>query len=125
LLAKLTKNIEANQRKDDLYRTRLKSEPTSRPPDSWEAMDVEEPRLHPGAGQVEEEKEDLVVASEEALDQRRKALSSEQVEKLLAFRQKLPSFQKRSQLLELVHGHQVILVSGETGCGKTTQVPMQ
>jgi HrpA-like RNA helicase len=123
LLAKLTKNIEANQRKDDLYRARVKIEPTLRPPDSWEAVDVEEPRLHPGAGQVEEK--DLVVASEEALDQRRKALSSEQVEKLLAFRQKLPSFQKRSQLLELVHGHQVILVSGETGCGKTTQVPMQ
>ncbi len=123
MLAKLTKNIEANQRKDDLYRARVKIEPTLRPPDSWEAVDVEEPRLHPGAGQVEEK--DLVVASEEALDQRRKALSSEQVEKLLAFRQKLPSFQKRSQLLELVHGHQVILVSGETGCGKTTQVPMQ
>ncbi len=29
----------------------------------------------------------------------------------------------RQQILEAVCGNQVVLISGETGCGKTTQVP--
>ena len=43
-------------------------------------------------------------------------------EKLADFRRQLPSFQMRCQIVDLVREHQVILVSGETGCGKTTQV---
>ncbi len=34
---------------------------------------------------------------------------------------KLPSC--RQQILDAVSGNQVVLISGETGCGKTTQVP--
>ena len=29
----------------------------------------------------------------------------------------------RQQILEAVNSNQVVLISGETGCGKTTQVP--
>lgn len=38
-------------------------------------------------------------------------------------REKLPAFQKRTEILEEVDKAQVLLITGETGCGKTTQVP--
>ncbi|CAH0564481.1 unnamed protein product [Brassicogethes aeneus] len=41
---------------------------------------------------------------------------------LLKKRKKLPSFEKRVELLELIEKNQVVVISGETGCGKTTQV---
>ncbi|XP_027836248.2 ATP-dependent DNA/RNA helicase DHX36-like [Aphis gossypii] len=37
-------------------------------------------------------------------------------------RKKLPSYTKKDEILELIHKNQVILISGETGCGKTTQM---
>lgn len=42
---------------------------------------------------------------------------------LQAFRRSLPAFAARSDLLTVISQNQVTLVSGETGCGKTTQVP--
>ena len=41
---------------------------------------------------------------------------------MAAFREQLPAFDMREELLTAVRGHQVVVVSGETGCGKTTQV---
>lgn len=41
---------------------------------------------------------------------------------MLKKRQKLPSFSKREEILKLIDENQVVVVSGETGCGKTTQV---
>jgi len=38
-------------------------------------------------------------------------------------RKRLPSFAAREDLLAAVKSNQVVLISGETGCGKTTQVP--
>ncbi|KAG0235609.1 hypothetical protein BGW41_000710 [Actinomortierella wolfii] len=38
-------------------------------------------------------------------------------------RKELPIFQFRQQILEGLQKHQVMIVSGETGCGKSTQVP--
>ncbi|KAI7866161.1 P-loop containing nucleoside triphosphate hydrolase protein [Spinellus fusiger] len=38
-------------------------------------------------------------------------------------RNELPIAAYREQILELVQTHQVIVISGETGCGKSTQVP--
>jgi len=35
----------------------------------------------------------------------------------------LPILEKRAEILRLVQQHQVVLLQGETGCGKTTQVP--
>ncbi|KAF9331170.1 hypothetical protein BG006_005964 [Podila minutissima] len=43
--------------------------------------------------------------------------------KLFEKRKELPMFQFRDQLLDLLKLHQVLIVSGETGCGKSTQVP--
>ncbi|XP_077466945.1 ATP-dependent DNA/RNA helicase DHX36 [Stigmatopora argus] len=41
---------------------------------------------------------------------------------MLMFREKLPSYGKREELVQLINSNQVLVVSGETGCGKTTQV---
>ncbi|KAJ3409007.1 ATPdependent RNA helicase [Chytridiales sp. JEL 0842] len=38
-------------------------------------------------------------------------------------RQSLPAFQLREEILRVVKENQVVIVSGETGCGKSTQVP--
>ncbi|KAI8981985.1 hypothetical protein BDF20DRAFT_912195 [Mycotypha africana] len=38
-------------------------------------------------------------------------------------RQTLPIYAQRNEILELVRHHQVLILSGETGCGKSTQVP--
>mmetsp|Transcript_39128 Transcript_39128/g.112968 ORF Transcript_39128/g.112968 Transcript_39128/m.112968 type:complete len:1129 (+) Transcript_39128:40-3426(+) len=38
-------------------------------------------------------------------------------------REALPGFLQRNEVIELVRDNQVVLLSGETGCGKSTQVP--
>jgi ATP-dependent RNA helicase DHX36 len=43
--------------------------------------------------------------------------------KMISLRQSLPSYEKRAELIKLIESNQVVVISGETGCGKTTQVP--
>ncbi|XP_050204550.1 DExH-box ATP-dependent RNA helicase DExH3 [Mercurialis annua] len=43
--------------------------------------------------------------------------------RLTDFRKSLPAFKERDKLLQAIARNQVIVVSGETGCGKTTQLP--
>lgn len=43
--------------------------------------------------------------------------------KFLKKRTKLPAFEKKQEILDLLAQHQVIIVSGDTGCGKSTQIP--
>lgn len=38
-------------------------------------------------------------------------------------RMRLPSWKKREEIVKMVSENQVLVISGETGCGKTTQVP--
>uniref|UniRef100_A0A6T6CK03 RNA helicase n=1 Tax=Compsopogon caeruleus TaxID=31354 RepID=A0A6T6CK03_9RHOD len=38
-------------------------------------------------------------------------------------RMRLPAWSHQKEVLEAVRGSQVVVISGETGCGKTTQVP--
>eukprot|EP00419_Tripos_fusus_P045518 CAMPEP_0172822272 /NCGR_PEP_ID=MMETSP1075-20121228/16567_1 /TAXON_ID=2916 /ORGANISM="Ceratium fusus, Strain PA161109" /LENGTH=1135 /DNA_ID=CAMNT_0013663249 /DNA_START=71 /DNA_END=3474 /DNA_ORIENTATION=- len=38
-------------------------------------------------------------------------------------REKLPAFLQREEVIEIVRDNQVVLLVGETGCGKSTQVP--
>lgn len=44
-------------------------------------------------------------------------------QKMLEFRKSLPSYKEKEALLEAISGNQVVVISGETGCGKTTQLP--
>ncbi|KAM3965865.1 ATP-dependent RNA helicase Rhau [Aphomia sociella] len=43
--------------------------------------------------------------------------------KLMQFREKLPTYKKSEKLLSVINNSQVVVISGETGCGKSTQVP--
>ncbi|XP_063383096.1 3'-5' RNA helicase YTHDC2-like [Cydia fagiglandana] len=42
---------------------------------------------------------------------------------LVKFREKLPVYEQRQELLNAITHNQVIIVAGATGCGKTTQLP--
>lgn len=44
-------------------------------------------------------------------------------EEMQKVRRNLPAWDKRKEILELLTSNQVIVISGETGCGKSTQVP--
>ncbi|KAL3640746.1 hypothetical protein CASFOL_015714 [Castilleja foliolosa] len=44
-------------------------------------------------------------------------------QKMLEFRRSLPAHKERDTLLNIISQNQVVVVSGETGCGKTTQLP--
>uniref|UniRef100_A0A6V7QXA0 Helicase C-terminal domain-containing protein n=1 Tax=Ananas comosus var. bracteatus TaxID=296719 RepID=A0A6V7QXA0_ANACO len=43
--------------------------------------------------------------------------------KMLNFRRSLPAFKEKERLLSAIARNQIIVISGETGCGKTTQLP--
>ncbi|EHA8589140.1 DExH-box ATP-dependent RNA helicase DExH3 [Cocos nucifera] len=43
--------------------------------------------------------------------------------KMLRFRNSLPAYKEKERLLSAIARNQVIVISGETGCGKTTQLP--
>ncbi|XP_049871809.1 3'-5' RNA helicase YTHDC2-like [Pectinophora gossypiella] len=42
---------------------------------------------------------------------------------LVKFREKLPVYEQRQELINAINHNQVIIVAGATGCGKTTQLP--
>ena len=44
-------------------------------------------------------------------------------EKIKTFRENLPIFEEQQSILEAIRSNQVVLIKGETGSGKTTQVP--
>ncbi|XP_023734331.1 pre-mRNA-splicing factor ATP-dependent RNA helicase DEAH1 isoform X2 [Lactuca sativa] len=52
-----------------------------------------------------------------------KAVAKSAHEKLLADRKTLPVYPYRESLLKAVEDHQVLVIVGETGSGKTTQIP--
>ncbi|KAG0721052.1 ATP-dependent RNA helicase DHX36 [Chionoecetes opilio] len=41
---------------------------------------------------------------------------------MLEVRKKLPSYKMRDEIVDTIRNNQVVVLSGETGCGKTTQV---
>ena len=64
----------------------------------------------------------VTVVSEAHSDKQRTKLK-ETARKLLRDRQQLPVYRERNRLLESIDGSQVVIVVGETGSGKTTQLP--
>uniref|UniRef100_A0A8D3EE70 ATP-dependent RNA helicase DHX29 n=1 Tax=Scophthalmus maximus TaxID=52904 RepID=A0A8D3EE70_SCOMX len=62
-------------------------------------------------------------ALEASRDLLMKLKKSSLAHKLLAERQQLPVFQHRHRVLEALQRHRVVVVAGETGSGKSTQIP--
>ncbi|KAK9105837.1 hypothetical protein Scep_022681 [Stephania cephalantha] len=56
-------------------------------------------------------------------DQQQAWQSSLQGRRLHEFRRSLPSYKEKDIILSAVSQNQVVVISGETGCGKTTQIP--
>ncbi|KAI0225509.1 DEAH-box ATP-dependent RNA helicase prp43 [Massospora cicadina] len=48
---------------------------------------------------------------------------SQTYKKILAKRRELPVQRQRDEFLDLIHNHQIVVLVGETGSGKTTQIP--
>ena len=42
---------------------------------------------------------------------------------IMEFRKSLPAYKIREEIVQTINSHKVILITGGTGCGKTTQVP--
>eukprot|EP00794_Sanderia_malayensis_P015883 gene15883-17483_t len=63
---------------------------------------------------------DLNLRLKERLDSMRG--SSKEYQTMLEFRKKLPSYGMKDELVAAIKSNQVLVISGETGCGKTTQV---
>ena len=62
--------------------------------------------------------------SNETLQQELEANRS--TEKYLAMqkqRARLPAFERQEEIVQAIRDHQVVVISGSTGCGKTTQIP--
>ncbi|XP_050384008.1 DExH-box ATP-dependent RNA helicase DExH1 isoform X2 [Argentina anserina] len=74
-------------------------------------------RLEPDTGM---EKEKLSLQLKESQE---KIKLSNSLKEMLMFREKLPACNVKSEFLRAVSENQVLVVSGETGCGKTTQLP--
>ncbi|KAK5851554.1 hypothetical protein PBY51_023101 [Eleginops maclovinus] len=97
------------------------------PEESWEnlaGLDMEEGGG--GGGEVEDKsekrgrKEGALEAARELLMKLRK---SPLAQRLKAEREQLPVFQHRHRVLEALQRHPVVVVAGETGSGKSTQIP--
>ncbi|XP_057995987.1 DExH-box ATP-dependent RNA helicase DExH5, mitochondrial isoform X2 [Hevea brasiliensis] len=50
-------------------------------------------------------------------------LDSPEGRKMLEFRKSLPAYKEKDAILTAISQNQVVIISGETGCGKTTQIP--
>ncbi|XP_047311704.1 pre-mRNA-splicing factor ATP-dependent RNA helicase DEAH1-like isoform X1 [Impatiens glandulifera] len=63
------------------------------------------------------------VGDELSAEQLEESITKSAFEKLQADRKTLPVFPYREELLKAVNEHQVLVIVGETGSGKTTQIP--
>ena len=69
--------------------------------------------------ELEESKEERAAKERAARDEEKRS----EFEKIQEGRRKLPMFPYREQLLAAIEEHQVLIIVGETGSGKTTQIP--
>ncbi|XP_030938377.1 pre-mRNA-splicing factor ATP-dependent RNA helicase DEAH1-like isoform X1 [Quercus lobata] len=63
------------------------------------------------------------IDNEEATELLEKSMAKSALEKLQEDRKSLPIYPYRDQLLQAIEDHQILVIVGETGSGKTTQIP--
>uniref|UniRef100_A0A8D0L149 ATP-dependent DNA/RNA helicase DHX36 n=1 Tax=Sphenodon punctatus TaxID=8508 RepID=A0A8D0L149_SPHPU len=69
-----------------------------------------------------QENEPAIDLDEQFREELRKKKTDPRYLEMQKFREKLPSYMMRRELVNLINNNQVTVISGETGCGKTTQV---
>lgn len=114
LLNKVKQQLQLQQQQQHSGDKRERSED---PEESWEDLVSEEDfsALSLESGKAE----DL----EPVRSLFRKLQSTPKYQRLLRERQQLPVFRHRSAIVEALKRHRVVVVAGETGSGKSTQVP--
>jgi ATP-dependent RNA helicase DHX57 len=61
--------------------------------------------------------------SDMLLNQHKAKLETKEYQDMQSKRNTLPAAAEKTRILQLLHNNQVLLIAGQTGCGKTTQVP--
>lgn len=117
-IAKLLSKLKQQQRlQQQRQHPENKTESAEGPEDSWENLvsdeDLSALSLQPT------DAEDL----EPVRNLFRRLQSTPKYQRLLKERQQLPVFKHRASVVEALKRHRVVVVAGETGSGKSTQVP--
>lgn len=63
------------------------------------------------------------IEQEVSLDEEQKRKATDKREALKEAKRSLPIYKFRDALLQAIADHQVLIIEGETGSGKTTQIP--
>jgi len=61
--------------------------------------------------------------SRHAFYQSQKSSNKQEYQKAIASRKRLPAFSRREEIVAIVAANPVVVIQGETGCGKSTQCP--
>uniref|UniRef100_A0A8C0XAV7 ATP-dependent RNA helicase DHX29 n=1 Tax=Castor canadensis TaxID=51338 RepID=A0A8C0XAV7_CASCN len=115
-IAKLLNKLKQQQQQQQQH-SEKKKENSEDPEESWENL------------VSDEDLSALSLESENAEDLEpvrilfRKLQSTPKYQRLLKERQQLPVFKHRESIVETLKRHRVVVVAGETGSGKSTQVP--
>ncbi|KAJ1547398.1 hypothetical protein HK096_003114, partial [Nowakowskiella sp. JEL0078] len=72
---------------------------------------------------VKETDEEKKLRSLQILEKFKQNTNTTEYQKMSSYRERLPSFKFRDQILNTLENSDVIVVCGETGCGKSTQIP--
>ncbi|XP_036319042.1 dosage compensation regulator isoform X2 [Rhagoletis pomonella] len=81
---------------------------------AWNACNIDEGYL--ATASLEDLCNDLEVTSKD------KKMNNTELQKFIDFRERLPIAAMRNEIMSHIHEHPVVIIRGNTGCGKTTQI---
>lgn len=80
----------------------------------WNACNIDEGYL--ATADLDQLSDDLLK------DYRDRLQTDEELKEMLNFRSSLPVYDRRNEIMDLINDRPVIIIRGNTGCGKTTQI---